>query len=155
MAAPPPPDGPVPSTTITVEQVRAVDGELVEAFARLLPQLSPGMPASRDALARTVAADANVVLVARRAGVVVGALTLVLVDLPTGRRARIEDVVVDRAARGHGVGTQLCRAALARAAAAGAGTVDLTARPTRTDAHRLYERLGFVRRDTRVYRYPG
>ena len=68
-------------------------------------------------------------------------------------RAWIEDVVVDEAARGRGVGEALNRAALDRAAAAGARTVDLTSRPSREAANRLYQRIGFAPRDTNVYRY--
>jgi ribosomal protein S18 acetylase RimI-like enzyme len=84
---------------------------------------------------------------------VVGTLTLVLYYIPTGVRAVIEDVVVDEAARGQGVGEALTRAALEVAAAKGARTVDLTSRPSRQAANRLYERLGFQRRETNVWRY--
>jgi len=72
--------------------------------------------------------------------------------IPTGLRAWIEDVVVDDAARGQGVGAELTREAARLARAAGARTVDLTSRPSREAANRLYERLGFRPRDTKVYR---
>jgi ribosomal protein S18 acetylase RimI-like enzyme len=80
-------------------------------------------------------------------------LTLVFFPLLSGLRARIEDVVVDEAARGQGVGTALVDAAVERARAAGARTVDLTSRRARVAANRLYEELGFQRRDSNVYRY--
>ena len=80
-------------------------------------------------------------------------LTLVVFRIPTGVRAWIEDVVVDAAVRGRGVGEALSQAALTRAAAAGARTVDLTSRPSREAANRLYRRLGFVPRETNLYRY--
>jgi len=70
-------------------------------------------------------------------------------------RAWVEDVVVDSSARGRGVAEMLCRDALNRACAAGARTVDLTSRPSREAANRLYERLGFVPRETNVYRWSG
>jgi ribosomal protein S18 acetylase RimI-like enzyme len=73
--------------------------------------------------------------------------------IPTGVRAWIEDVVVDEEARGHGVGELLNRAALDLARELGAKTVDLTSRPSREAANRLYQRIGFVARDTNVYRY--
>ena len=85
-------------------------------------------------------------------GTLLGSLTLALFRIPTGLRAWIEDVVVDDAARGRGVGEELNRVALRRAAEAGATTVDLTSRPSREAANRLYQRLGFERRDTNVYR---
>jgi ribosomal protein S18 acetylase RimI-like enzyme len=100
-----------------------------------------------------VASPATVVLVARDdGGEIVGTLTLVLFRIPTGVRAWIEDVVVDQETRGSGVGEALTRAALERAGAAGARSVDLTSRPTREAANRLYRRLGFEPRDTNVYR---
>ena len=68
-------------------------------------------------------------------------------------RAWIEDVVVDQATRGQGVGEALTRAALNEAARRGARTVDLTSRPTREAANRLYQRSGFIQRQTNVWRY--
>jgi len=84
---------------------------------------------------------------------ILGSLTLAWFRIPTGVRAWIEDVVVDEEARGHGVGELLNRAALDRARELGAKTVDLTSRPSREAANRLYQRIGFVARDTNVYRF--
>ena len=83
---------------------------------------------------------------------ILGSMTLVVFRIPTGLRAWIEDVVVDASARGRGVGEALNRAAILRARAAGATTVDLTSRPSREAANRLYRRLGFEQRTTNVYR---
>ena len=80
-------------------------------------------------------------------------MTLVVFPIPTGIRAWIEDVVVDGDARGRGVGAALNQAALDRARDLGARTVDLTSRPSREAANRLYRRLGFVARETNVYRW--
>jgi ribosomal protein S18 acetylase RimI-like enzyme len=141
---------------VTVEQVTTVTPELVEAMARLLPQLSSSAPPPTTAhLEEIVTSSATVLFMARIDDRVVGTLTLALFRLPTGVRAWIEDVVVDAAARGAGVGEALNRAALDAAAARGARTVDLTSRPSRDAANRLYQRLGFVARETNVYRYSG
>jgi ribosomal protein S18 acetylase RimI-like enzyme len=86
-------------------------------------------------------------------GPIVGTLTLVVFRIPTGVRAWIEDVIVTEDARGQGCGQALNRAALSAAADAGARTVDLTSRPSRDAANRLYQRMGFVQRETNVYRY--
>lgn len=127
---------------------------LVEAFARLIPQLSRSSPPPTAAeLAEIIAAPASEVLVAYDGNTVVGTLTLVTFRIPTGVRAWIEDVVVDEAGRGRGVGEALNRFALELARSKGAKTVDLTSRPSREAANRLYQRLGFVARDTNVYRY--
>ncbi len=127
---------------------------LVEPFARLIPQLSRSAPPPDAAvLAEIIGGEATHLLVAEDGDTVIGSLTLVVFRIPTGLRAWIEDVVVDESARGQGVGEALNREALDRAAAAGARTVDLTSRPSREAANRLYQRLGFVARDTNVYRY--
>lgn len=131
-----------------------VTDEVVEAFARLIPQLSSSNPPpSRAQLQDLVASEASRLFVARVEGRIVGSLTLATFRIPTGVRAWIEDVVVDESARGHGVGEALNRAALDRARELGAITVELTSRPSREAANRLYQRMGFVIRDTNSYRY--
>ena len=142
---------------IVVEEATAVTPELVAAFRQLTPQLSRSAPAPGGAeLAEMVRSPATVLLMARdlEKGLI-GSLTLVLFRIPTGLRAWIEDVVVDKECRGRGVAEILCREALNRASASGARTVDLTSRPTREAANRLYVRLGFVERETNVYRWSG
>jgi ribosomal protein S18 acetylase RimI-like enzyme len=143
--------------SIEVEAVRQATDELVEACRRLLPQLSSAAAAlDADELARIVDHQANTLLVARDQGAIVGMLTLVTFPLPSGLRGRIEDVVVDQEARGHGVGTALTMAAIDLARQQGARNVDLTSRASRAAANRLYQRLGFQLRDSNVYRYrPG
>ena len=100
-----------------------------------------------------IESPASDVLIAVDGDVILGALTLIVFRIPTGVRAWIEDVVVDDAARGRGVGDALNRFALDLARSKGAKTVDLTSRPSREAANRLYRRLGFVARDTNVYRF--
>ena len=140
--------------TVQVEVLTEVTDEVVEAFGRLLPQLSGSAPPlDRAALEQVVSSPAITVLLARSAGVIAGSLTLAMFPLPTGTRAWIEDVVVDESARGQGAGGTLILAALRRAEAAGARTVDLTSRPSRAAAGRLYERAGFTLRESRLYRY--
>lgn len=140
---------------IEVEVAREADQELVDAFGRLLPQLSrTAKPLDACALARVVASGTNTVLVARADHRIVATLTLTMSPLPSGLRARIEDVVVDTAVRGHGIAGLLMEEALRIARESGARTVDLTSRPDREAANRMYERLGFQRRESTVYRYP-
>ncbi|MEU8221875.1 GNAT family N-acetyltransferase [Kribbella sp. NPDC048915] len=139
---------------VSVEVLTQVTDEVVDAFGRLLPQLSRSAPPmDADALTRLVAYESNTILIARTANTIVGTLTLVVFSIPTGVRARIEDVVVDESARGQGIGAVLTEKAIALAKEAGARTVDLTSRPDRTAANRLYQRLGFQLRDSNVYRF--
>jgi ribosomal protein S18 acetylase RimI-like enzyme len=147
--------GLVSTQTADVEIVECtqVTDEVVLAFERLTPQLSrSNPPPTRAQLAEIVASSATILLLARSGPSIVGSMTLALFRIPTGLRAWIEDVVVDEAARGTGVGEALNRAAIGRALEAGARTVDLTSRPSREAANRLYRRLGFEPRDTNVYR---
>ena len=139
---------------VTVEAARKADAELQSALERLVPQLSSSAPApTLEELERIVSSPTTTLFVARDgAGGVVGVLTLAVFSLPTGVRAWVEDVVVDAGARGAGTGAALVTAALRAAAEAGARTVDLTSRPDRTAANRLYQRLGFEQRRTNVYR---
>ncbi|HEY4378412.1 MAG TPA: GNAT family N-acetyltransferase [Acidimicrobiales bacterium] len=142
---------------VQVEIATEVTPDVVDALDRLIPQLSSSSPPpSADELAEIVESPATHLLVARGDdGQVVGSLTLVVFRIPTGVRAWIEDVVVDDAARGQGVGEALNRYAIDVAAEHGARSVDLTSRPSREAANRLYRRIGFAPRETNVYRYNG
>jgi ribosomal protein S18 acetylase RimI-like enzyme len=142
---------------VVVEEATEVTDDLVEAFARLVPQLSrSASPPDAAALREIVESPTTTILLARDgSGRILGTMTLAVFRIPTGLRAWIEDVVVDESARGKGVGEALNREALRRAQAAGCRTVDLTSRPSREAANRLYRRLGFAVRDTNVYRYDA
>lgn len=138
----------------TIEIADQVDDELVAAFEMLIPQLSSSSPApDRDLLTALVEGSDTVLFLARLDGSIVGSLTLAFYLIPTGMKAWIEDVVVDDVARGHGVGRLLSEAALDVARERGAKNVSLTSRPSREPANRLYQRIGFVARETNVYRY--
>jgi ribosomal protein S18 acetylase RimI-like enzyme len=142
--------------SVDVEVVQVATDDVVKAFGRLLPQLSQSAELlDAEALGKLVDWQGNRLLVARVDGEIMGALTLVMFPIPTGLRAWIEDVVVDEAARGRGVGAALTQEAIRLARADGARSIDLTSRPSRDAANRLYERLGFQLRDSKVYRLAG
>lgn len=141
---------------IAIAAAGRVSDELVQAVARLVPQLSASAPpVGRAELEEVVGSPATTLLVARDGPDVVGVLTLVQFRIPTGLRTRIEDVVVDEAARGRGVGEALTREAIRLATEAGSRTIELTSHPAREAATRLYKRLGFEAYETNVYRYGG
>ena len=140
--------------SVQVVPISTASDEVVDACHRLIPQLSQSSKAITKAeLGEIVTSDATVMFVAKMDDDIVGLLTLAIFRVPTGIRAWIEDVVVDEKARGQGVGETLNKAALMEARRRGAKTVDLTSRPSREAANRLYQRIGFVRRDTNVYRF--
>ncbi len=140
--------------SIVVEVIEDVTDDNLAAVNRLIPQLSRSAPPlTAEALKKIVSWDGNRLLIARSGQQAAGMLTLVMFPIPTGLRAWIEDVVVDESARGQGIGAALTQEAIRLAQAVGARTVDLTSRPSREAANRLYERLGFELRDTKAYRY--
>ena len=145
---------------MTVELVTTSSPEIVEAMERLIPQLSRSAPALTAEQCEALIAQEGVFLFvfrpeaeAGQSAPILGMLTLATFTIPTGLRAWVEDVVVDGEARGQGAGQALVEAAVEHAGKLGARTVDLTSRPTREAANRLYRRAGFELRETNVYRY--
>ena len=133
---------------VEIECVTEVSDELAEAFARLMPQLSPRLGAlSRQAIERVVCSDGAALFAARLDGRIAGVLTLVWYDVPSGRKAWVEDVVVDAAARGEA----LVKAATEHAARIGAAKVMLTSNPAREAARGLYRKIGFEEAGTTVF----
>ncbi|HTB08863.1 MAG TPA: GNAT family N-acetyltransferase [Acidimicrobiales bacterium] len=138
---------------VVIEKVQFATSQLVEALNRLLPQLSSDPPTlSIGDLERILHSDSAVLFVAKEGPRTVGMLTLITFRIPTGRRAWIEDVVVDADARGEGIGERLTEAAIDEARRRGARTIDLTSRPSREAANALYQKMGFELRETNVYR---
>ena len=145
---------------MTVELITAATPELHEAMGHLLPQLSrSAAPLSEADLQRFLSQSGVHLFVFRSETAdadgnhpILGMLSLATFEIPTGVRAWIEDVVVDEAARGQGAGQALVVAAIEHAQRVGARTVDLTSRPSREAANRLYQRAGFQLRETNVYR---
>ena len=139
---------------VKVEIATTLTPNIVDAVERLVPQLSRSSPPpTTTELGEVVSSPATDLFIAiDDTGTVVGMATLVTFRIPTGMRAWIEDVVVDDAARGQGVGEALTQAMVARAGELGCRTVDLTSRPSREAANRLYKRAGFEPRETNVYR---
>ena len=144
-------------TIDVLEPADSADDAVLGAFARLIPLLSTSAPIpDRDRIERVLGHPGNTVFAARTRDAerrILGLLTLVHIELPTGTEARVEDVVVDDAARGLGLGRALVVAALEAAAKQRARYVDLTSAPRRVAARQLYQRLGFEQRETGVFRH--
>ncbi|NNM82318.1 MAG: GNAT family N-acetyltransferase [Burkholderiales bacterium] len=142
---------------MTVELATELTEEICASFVQLMPQLSSSNPApDREQLSLIIASPSTHLFLSRdENGRICGSLTLAVFRIPTGIRAWVEDVVVDSSARGKGMGEALCRAAIDHAKALGAITVDLTSRPSREAANRLYKRVGFSVRETNVYRFTS
>ena len=136
-----------------IDIVTRADDALLEAFQRLIPQLThDNPPPTLDELTALVAEASSTLLVARSPSQqIIGALSLTIYRVPTGIRAIIEDVIVDGPARGQGVGQALLQRALQIAKQKGAAGISLTSNPLRVAANRLYVKLGFVKRETNAY----
>ncbi len=136
-----------------IVRLESFDAGELKRLNRLLSQLSKSSaPMNSSQLERILLSDCTRIYVAREMGCIIGMLSLVAFSVPTGLRAWVEDVVVDAEARGKGVGRALCVHAMKEAGKFGGCTLDLTSRPSRLEANRLYQSLGFKRRDTNVYR---
>ena len=149
---------------MAIERVDDFSPELTEAMKLLIPQLSRSSAPMEEGAIRDFIAQPGVHLFIYRtdeatgdlaAGQIAGMLTLATFTIPTGLRAWVEDGVVDGSTRGQGAGQKLVEAAVDFAQELGARTIDLTSRPSREAANRLYKRCGFELRETNVYRFSA
>jgi ribosomal protein S18 acetylase RimI-like enzyme len=139
--------------SIAITRLTEADAATAAAITALIGDLSSsGRTLSLEGLRALLAQQNAAQFIARDGDAIVGMATLATYRIPTGVKAIIEDVVVLQSQRGRGVGEALVRAALALAKEQGAKGVDLTSRPSRIAANRLYQRMGFTQRETNVYR---
>jgi ribosomal protein S18 acetylase RimI-like enzyme len=136
---------------VRIEQVTEASEELLEAIRRLLPQLTEARTPPGLEQLREVVSNQTMLVALDDDDTVLGTLTFVLYRVSSGLKGRLEDVIVDEAARGRGVGEALVQEGMRRASEAGVLMLELTSMPYREAANRLYKRLGFVRRPTNVY----
>ncbi len=137
-----------------IDRITDVDESTVKVFKKLMPQLiDEDKHPSLEELKKVVRSKDTFLFFAIEDDEVLGTLTLVFYQLPSGLKAWIEDVIVDENARGRGVATSLIKHALQIASGEGAKKVDLTSRPYRVAANRLYQKMGFEKRDSNMYRY--
>lgn len=145
------------TNSININEITKFTPEIYENIKFLLSQLtSADIEFSPKDLKRIVDSKSSILLGATEKSddkKIVGILTLVILDIPTCKLARIEDVVVDANYRGKGIGEMITKASIEKAKQVGVKKIDLTSNPTREVANRLYKRLGFVLRNTNVYRY--
>jgi ribosomal protein S18 acetylase RimI-like enzyme len=140
---------------IYITRVTQATRELVDAFDKLIPQLSQRKPPSMDELAALIDSR-SIVLIARFPGQsspIVGSGTLAVFPVPTGIRGHIEDVVVDQSVRGNGIGEAIVADLLEKARELGIDSISLTCNPTREAANKMYQKMGFQKRETNVCWY--
>jgi len=130
----------------------SISKEVLEAMEKLIPQLCPDCEVpSREYLEEIIHSNTSFLFLAGDHGII-GSLTLIINQIPTCRKAWIEDVVVDKNHREKGIGKKLIESAIEFAKHKGISKIDLTSRPERFIANELYLKLGFNKRKTNVYR---
>ena len=140
---------------INISELTEASSSVLQSINELLPQLSSSAQViSMDRLSELVESDNTIIFLGTDDnGQILGMLSLIVMKIPTGNKAWIEDVVVDQSARGKGLGKALMDHALERAKKLAVKSVDLTSRPSRESANMLYQSLGYQIRETNVYRY--
>jgi len=126
---------------------------VLEAFQKLIPQLAPNCGLlTKKSIEDVICTKNTHLFIAEDNNDIVGTLTLIFNKIPTGDKVWIEDVVVDKSARGKGVGNDLTQFAIQYVKDKNIKSINLTSSPERIAANKLYQRLGFEKRDTNVYR---
>ena len=135
-------------------QFKKVTDDVMLAFEKLIPQLTLNSEIpSRADITEIINAKNSYIFLAKEKEIL-GILTLVFCKIPTGKKASIEDVVVDEKIRGKGIGRTLVNHAIQFAKEKGITKIELTSSPSRVAANILYLKMGFELRDTNVYRFP-
>lgn len=138
---------------IDIREVTTFDSSLVEPIRSLLQQLtSREIAFSEESLRQIISDKASRLFLLYSDNTVAGMLTLGIYSAPTGRKAWVEDVVVDSQYRGRGLGQQLVQYAISCVRTLSPVTLMLTSNPQRTEANALYRREGFEQRCTNVYK---
>ena len=126
---------------------------LTDSIYRLLRQLTDKqLDFSDDALRLIIESPNSHLLVATEDDELVGMLTIATYISPTGKKAWIEDVVVEATQRGGGLGRALVEHAIGYCREVGIDTVYLTSNPKRVAANALYQSVGFGRKETNMYK---
>lgn len=140
-----------------ITEMKEVTDEITAAFQHLIPQLTKhSSPPDRVALVKMAVSPDTAIFLAwdpDENGEIIGSAALAISHSPTGHHGWIEDVVVEEKCRQRGIGRALTQALLDKARALGLTRVYLTSRPSRVAANRLYQSMGFIQRETNVYRY--
>lgn len=138
---------------VEIIEPASLQTEYLLGVNRLLCQLSAtANPMSSEQFKKLLSSTTSHFYIAKDGDIVLGMCTLAIYDAPTGRKAWIEDVVVDSDARGMGLGRKLVNHAIQQAHRYAPVTLMLTSRPSRIAANKLYQDMGFENKETNVYK---
>jgi 2-amino-4-hydroxy-6-hydroxymethyldihydropteridine diphosphokinase len=138
----------------SIELLAEASASELEAINRLLPQLSSSAKAlSIEALKALIASPHTFIYIIKdESHATQGMASLCLCTSPTGTKAWVEDVVVEKECRGRGYARALLQHLKQESKRLGAKSLNLTSRPERQAANALYRSEGFELRTTNVYR---
>lgn len=136
-----------------IKEVTSNTVMLTDAIVHLLRQLTTkGRQINPNDLDHLIASENSHLFVAMDDnGNLAGMITVGIYEAPTGRKGWIEDVVVDEAYRGRGIGKQLTLHAIDFAKQQFVNQLSLTSNPGRVAANKLYPQTGFSLKETNVY----
>ena len=137
---------------VEIKQIKEITPDIVSAFSRLMPQLAPHLKAPQMEDLSHIVNDKNKYIFIASNPQIVGTITLVIVKIPSGTRAWIEDVIVDQHARGQSIGEKMLLHVIEFAKKLNVASINHTSSPSRIAANKLYQKLGFNLRETNVYR---
>ena len=136
-----------------IVEIESYSAEYHEAMQCFLDQLTTNPTTLTEATFRQLLASENSHLFFLMKGEeIAGMLTVGIYFSPTGGKAWIEDVVVDQAFRGQGLSKLLVAHAIEFTRSQGIPSLMLTSNPKRIAANKLYQGMGFGRKETNVYR---
>ena len=134
-------------------EINTYSPEYHEAMQRFLDQLTPEhMTLTEEMAKQLIASENSHLFFLMQDEQVAGMLTVGIYYSPTGGKAWIEDVVVDEAFRGQGLSKLLVAHAIQFVESKQIPLLMLTSNPTRIAANKLYQAMGFGRKETNVYR---
>lgn len=137
---------------IEIKPVKDITPEIVDAFSILIPQLTAKNEIPDNKRLKEIIETKNTYLFIACNSKIAGSITVVVMNTPSGSKAWIEDVIVDKNARGQNIGEKLVSYAIDFAKRLNISSINLTSSPDRIAANKLYQKLGFILRETNVYR---
>ncbi len=138
-----------------LEEQTVYSPQLYDTVCRLVGQLTRRpVGVDADLLRNLIASENSHLLFLRQNSLVVGMATVGMYLSPTGRKAWIEDLVVDEAFRGKKVGRKLMEEVMAFVRKSAPVTLMLTSKPARVAANALYRSMGLEIKETNVYDQP-
>ena len=138
---------------VNIEILKDITDQYMKDMNYLLLQLSNNIVfPTKVYLENLISKKGSIIIIATKNKKIIGTLTLVIINLLSGKKSRIEDVVVDINFRNQGIGTKLIQFAEKICIDRDIQIIDLTSHPKRISANKLYQRLGYIMGETNVYR---